>query len=459
MKFPLLKVPMFLFLYLAILLIAQGAKEPKRPPVTNPEMVSEKDGIAEMKEKIIRVAVGNENTCIILISGKLKCWGKNDSGQLGIGVGSGPERCTDKLQQAHECSRQPKLVQLGSKARDIAIGRDHVCAVVEDGRVFCWGDNLSHTLGIAQERNERCTFRAAGTQGLQPCMTRPTEVPNVAGAIQIGAGDYFTCALLADGKVKCWGGNQGNALGRGIAWEDLHGDFNADYVKDLVNVKKISVGDYQACALLNDGSAKCWGANTFGQLGSGSGDISTPQTAPIGNLRDISSARFHTCATTVRGDAYCWGRNDSGLLGARLGQGKSCNSPLPMYKAFESCKSGKDIFECSRTPKRVINVQDAHFIESAFSMNCVGNTLNTYMCWGVNGAGQLGVSGPAGRDAHVCPDPKRPLPFKTRQIAIGGYTSCAVTLSNELYCWGGNWNGMVGNGKDVDVREPEKIDF
>jgi alpha-tubulin suppressor-like RCC1 family protein len=89
-------------------------------------------------------------------------------------------------------------------------------------------------------------------------------------------------------------------------------------VRGVSGVASLAAGEGQACAVLKDGSARCWGANEEGELGLGTRTTSElPQAGVKGvtSLRDVCIGSSHSCARTAQGAVYCWGANPAGQIG------------------------------------------------------------------------------------------------------------------------------------------------
>jgi alpha-tubulin suppressor-like RCC1 family protein len=154
-------------------------------------------------------------TCALLAGGQVDCWGNNESGELGDGTSAGPEECGDDHEYGRDfCSSTPVAVAGINNAIAIAGGEEHVCAVLTDGSVDCWGNNEYGELGDGTHSGpETCE------EHINPCSTVPTAVSGITDGTAITAGDYQTCALLTGGGADCWGWNSAGELGDGTTEE------------------------------------------------------------------------------------------------------------------------------------------------------------------------------------------------------------------------------------------------
>ena len=165
----------------------------------------------------------------------------------------------------------------------------------------------------------------------------PIEVPGITNAIAIAAGGFNSCALLADGTVLCWGYNDYGQLGSLGAdtcdkptGEKVVLSVNCSTVPIIVgqftNAAALAVDGATACVLFNGGTVRCWGDNEYGQHGNGnSGDVTATVTG-LTNAVSVVSSNGHSCALLSDGRVECWGLNDFG----QLGNGTTTNSPVPV---------------------------------------------------------------------------------------------------------------------------------
>ena len=269
------------------------------------------------------VHVNAGGTCAIIEGGRVKCWGKNHRGQLGLGDtrnrGDDPDEMGDRL----------PFVELGAgrRALQLAGGYTHTCALLEEGSVKCWGSNHGGLLGLGDTE-----WR--GDEPIEMGDALPViDLGTEATASQIAAGRAHTCALLSNGSVKCWGNNGRGQLGLGDT-ED-RGDSPGEMGDALSPVDlgpqrqatHITASGEHTCALLEDGSVKCWGANSAGQLGLGDTNDRGDDPGEMGDALlavdlgagrrtvDVAAGGAFTCALLDDQSVKCWGFNAMGSLG------------------------------------------------------------------------------------------------------------------------------------------------
>jgi len=244
------------------------------------------------------------HTCGVSTGGDVVCWGDNSLGQLGRpGSESGPS----------------PVAGLPGGTTAVAAGGAHTCALARDGGVWCWGDGSSGQLG-----------QGSASDSVTPVAV--TGLPEPAVAIDAGA--YHTCALLQDGDVACWGENRLGQIGDGTRTSRS----SSVLVQGLTGkARAVTVGSSFSCALLEVGAVQCWGSNELGELGTGTfstppsgNEPPAPPTTVTGLGRGVTAlfaAGNHACAELEGGGLRCWGANELGQLGDGTVEGR--DRPVP----------------------------------------------------------------------------------------------------------------------------------
>ena len=257
------------------------------------------------------ITAGGNHTCAVLDNGSVRCWGLGEFGQLGYGntasIGDG------------ELPSSAGPVDLGGHtAKAITAGLAHTCAILDDDSVRCWGLGSNGQLGYAQ------------TSGISnPGVRGPVDLGTGRTARAITAGAAHTCAVLDDGSVRCWGLSDSGQLGYGntisIGDNEAPGTVAPVFLGADRTAIAISAGGDHTCAVLDDGSLRCWGSALYGQLGTGAlqpiGDNETPGSVPAVDLGPGRTATavvagiYHTCARLDDASVRCWGNGADGRLG------------------------------------------------------------------------------------------------------------------------------------------------
>jgi hypothetical protein len=252
------------------------------------------------------VARGFGHACALMANGGVKCIGDNTFGQLG-NAGTTPS-----------LTGFVDVVDLSSPAVAIAGGLHHTCVLTSAGGVKCWGFNSFGQLG----------------DGLTNIRTSPVDVVGLTSGVKaIAAGNTNTCALMTGGAIKCWGNNELGQLGNGTSTGDPN-PLPQDVVGIAGGATAIAVGGGHACAVMDTGGVKCWGAAGFGQLGNGVmppllTDISHTPVDVVGLIHPAKAVvvgAMHSCALTTGGGVKCWGSNSAG----QYGDGTITSHPNPI---------------------------------------------------------------------------------------------------------------------------------
>ena len=311
------------------------------------------------------------------------------------------------------------------------------------------------------------TFRDGDT----PLATR--TVSRLRSQDSLATGDGHTCAVTVAGGVQCWGLNNFGQLGDGTTNDRL----TAGAVTGLAaGVVAVAAGDAHACALTATGAVRCWGNNSWGQLGDGS---MTYRTAPVpvaglsSGVVAISAGAIHTCALTATGAVKCWGYNGAGTLG----DGTIATRTMPVQAVgltsgiaaiaaggAHTCALTADdgvlcwghnnagqVGDGTRvarfTPVQVVGLSTGvTAISTGEGHACALTKTGIMKCWGHNSAGQLGRGAGSGSCCEETPAPVVGLSAVPVEIAAFRYNSCAIAASGAAQCWGINGSGQLGNG-------------
>lgn len=313
------------------------------------------------------------------------------------------------------------------------------CAVITGGTVSCWG------AGVA----------VGGTfDGTSTSLT-PQQIPGISNAVGVAVGSNFACAQLDNGQISCWGDNTYGQLGRTTTATTGN---PAAVVPNITTTVDIGAGHSNACAVLADGTAVCWGRNQSGQLGNGT---TTNSIVPVTVTGLTGATRIEaddtTCAITTGGIVKCWGAGTNG----QLGNGTNSNSSTPVTATGLSGVSqilagttpcalttNQGVYCWGKTllpiPARVNN-QPANInsISGTGNTHCLTTTSGRAYCWGDNTYGQLGNGNTTNANT---PQLVTAVPSGIASMSGSLYASCATLTNGTLKCWGAGTNGQLGNG-------------
>jgi alpha-tubulin suppressor-like RCC1 family protein len=268
-----------------------------------------------------QLALGNSHTCALRDDGRVLCWGLNYFGELG--------RSTNN--NSFDPNSVPAVVDPTSLGvvKQVALGKNHSCALRDDGRVLCWGVNEYGQLG---------TSANSDTTDPNPVPVL-VDHPDLGVVKQLALGGEHSCALRDDGRVLCWGSNVSGQLGSSANSGTLAPTPVPVLVDhpDLGVVTQLALGNSHSCALRDDGRVLCWGSNRHGELGS-SANVGNDDPTPVPTLVDdgalgvvtqLALGYHHSCALRDDGLVLCWGVNDYGQLGNRANLGTDNPNPVP----------------------------------------------------------------------------------------------------------------------------------
>ena len=250
-------------------------------------------------------------------------------------------------------------------------------------------------------------------------------MPGLSGVANISAGNLHTCAALTDGSVRCWGDNTFGQLGN----DSTVSSPVPVSPSGLGGVESVAAGGDNTCVLITDGTARCWGSDDSGQVGSGvtGGPVLVP--VPVTGLSTIVAltvGQAHACALFTSTGVSCWGQNNVG----QLGNGSTISSAVPV---------GVD------------NLSGAVSVVAGFDHNCahVAGATDAVVCWGNDGQGQLGVGSPIVPPQLI---PSQGVSIgRVTDISAGASDSCAVVTDGTAWCWGDNTFGQLGSSPTGNI--------
>ncbi len=348
-------------------------------------------------------------------------------------------------------SGSPWHIMRGGRPRVVALTSGfHPVSQAEASRIDIigtWIDQASRTLGSGIV----CPAYYDGGPQYRMCF-EPEQ-----GAYSIATGGSHACAVLVDGRVRCWGSNSYGQIGTGMI-VDLGGDFPrpADVLlADGERALQVAAGELHSCALLDDATVRCWGSAAYGQLGNGSmaGSWAAPvqvleaDGTPLDWVYRITAGGDHTCALRWDGTTVCWGRNDQG----QLGDGTRTNrSRAVTVGKMQKVAIGGGMYTWVFAPQR-----DLVSIDAGQLHTCATRSDGGAMCWGENAQRQLGDGTTTDRLSPVAVYGATSV----RTIAAGRYHSCLTRDTAPLAaCWGYGGYGQLANGSTSSSYYPSWFD-
>jgi len=348
------------------------------------------------------LVVGGDHNCVIRPDSSAWCWGRNESGQLGVG--------DTKLVVGAKA-----VVDLG-KANALAAGHGHTCALVQGGQVYCWGDRFYGQTGAANKSGNA---------------TKPEAAKGITDGLGISAGDHNSQAVRKGQTLWAWGSNSGDLAQIGKYTSVT----TPVQVVPVLDVKLSCAGVEHACVLHSTGKVTCWGRNTWGQLGFGKSNYSSPAVAPgqvkgLPTMAGITCGHWHTCAWSAAGKAFCWGKNLSGQAG-----------------------TGSKDPDAIDAATQVTWLQDAKVVAAGQGHTCAVRTSGEVLCWGGNSAGETGLPPPKSTANHHVID----MGAKAVSVGAGEDHSCALREDGSVWCWGENLHGQLGDGTKNNTHKPVAV--
>jgi alpha-tubulin suppressor-like RCC1 family protein len=332
----------------------------------------------------VQIVTGRDHVCARLDNLTIKCWGK--ASVLGLG-----NSANNRGDAPNEMGDDLPVVDLGTNriALELAAGGEHTCARLDNGQMKCWGNGIA--LGLGDPNNRGDTIGEMGD------MLPALNLGSGRTAIAIYTGWRHTCVKLDTSEVKCWGYNASGQLGygdlaiRGTTSQTVPANLPVLDIGSGRSIVSMSLAGQHSCALLDNGRVKCWGENNWGQLGQGDTTDRGGQAGEMGDalpyielgtgrtVVKLGSGYDHNCAILDNSDLKCWGfQGATGQLGygTQFGNGvgdaaNEMGDNLPVVNLGTGVVALEVIGGSTHTCARLDNAE--------------------VKCWGVNSSGQLGL--------------------------------------------------------------------
>jgi alpha-tubulin suppressor-like RCC1 family protein len=284
-----------------------------------------------------------------------------------------------------------------------------------NGQVACFGQNNDGQLGTGD------TVSSAF----------PVTVDGLPPAKSLAAGERHTCAVLADGRLACWGDNTSLQITVDAELSSslvpVFEEIPAQLAASLGRPTDVAAGSLHTCFSWSTGGVSCRGDDQYEQLGQTDNGLYSVEAAQAGSL--VSMKDF-TCALSSDGEAMCWGRNDEGQLG------------------------GASVQATENEAAAIPGLTDLVSVDVGHAHGCALTASGDVLCWGAGSQGQIGD----GEATQSLPTPVvDPLGAVFKDIAAGEAHSCALSAGGEVTCWGSNAFGQLGLPNVLTANVPMAV--
>lgn len=402
-------------------------------------------------EKIVAISTsGDGGSLAVDTAGNVYSWGDNSNGQLGDGTNEA--KYTPAMINV-DLPNGEKIVSVASGENDSVLARGyHSLALDSTGKVHAWGCNYSGQLGIGNT-----------VEYATPIKTDFSILPEGREIVEVATGYAHSLALDSAGDVYAWGYDYFGQLGDGSSGYTTYKtsailiDFSI--VPSGEKIVSIVAEGHHSYAIDSAGNVYAWGRNNNGQLGDGTTttravptktDLSiVPSGEKIVAIESSTSVTyisggavnyFHTLALDTAGNVYAWGYNTQ----YQLGDGTRTTRTTPIKVDLSMVPSGEEIVAISAGG------------EFSLALDSAG----TIYAWGYNGnVGRLGIGNTTAQTTIVKTDLSIvPSGEKIVAIEAGVNGSMALDSAGNLYGWGSNSNGIIGDGTTATQLTPVAVD-
>jgi len=444
---------------LLALIVAMTACHPRPTanldtPDANPKTRKKRDGANKKPDEAplsddrwLDVAIQSEFGCAVERTGAVYCWGRGPDADMKMRELPAQPVVDPSMMYGVRKWGPASRVEIVKDARKVAAARSRVCAIVEDGRIRCWGSVMwgsNHVFDVPALRNavdivvsdgESCALLEDSSVWCFSAADFGVPRKRMDGAIALAVNDAFACGLSSVGDIACWGQQISDTRKYASQWNvpspgptPPPAPAPEEVPSDLLEVGRfrgaanIAVSWSNLCVLRTDGKVVCSDRDIFSILRGE--EMAMREIPDLVGAVELNASNSHTCARTSDGGVKCWGRNVYG----QLGDGTS---------------------EARQTPVAVQNLQDSRGLAIAEDFTCA-LTKTDIECWGFDRGEAI-----SHEEVHVHTLPN----LQASSLSASQRTTCAVDQNDKLRCWGSDMLesfGIAASSTPAEVAAPIK---